>query len=79
LIRDGLYESYTSVLVRLPYQQGHLISLFHEFGQVGRVEHRRKDVLLQGRIPGRLVAQFQAWQVKPEDKNKEENDVPMDE
>lgn len=79
LIRDGLYERYTSVLVRLPYQQGHLISLFHEFGQVGRVEHGRKDVLMQGRIPGRLVAQFQAWQVKPEDKNKEENDVPMDE
>jgi GTP-binding protein HflX len=59
-------------LIRLPYQQGQLISLFHEFGQVERLEHGRKGVLMQGRIPGRLVAQFKPWQIKPSEKEKEE-------
>jgi GTP-binding protein HflX len=74
-----LYETFTPITVRLPYQQGQLISLFHEFGQVERLEHGRKGVLMQGRIPGRLVAQFQSWQVKPGEKEKEEEDVSVDE
>ena len=78
-IRSGLYETFTPTLVRLPYQQGQLISLFHEFGQVERLEHGRKGVLMQGRIPGRLVAQFKPWEVKPGQKEKEEDDVSMDE
>lgn len=61
LIRAELYESYTPIQVRLPYQQGALISLFHELGQVERVEHERGGMVMQGRIPGRLLAQFAPW------------------
>ena len=78
-IRRGLYETFTPITVRLPYQHGQLISLFHEFGQVERLEHGRKGVLIQGRIPGRLVAQFKPWELKPGQKEKEAEDVPMDE
>jgi len=78
-IHNGLYETLTPTVVRLPYQQGQLISLFHEFGQVERLEHGRKGVLIQGRIPGRLVAQFKPWQVKAEKEEKEQEDVPKDE
>jgi hypothetical protein len=53
--------------------------LFHEFGQVEKLEHGRKGVRMQGRIPGRLVAQFQSWQTKPGEKEKEEDDVSVDE
>jgi GTP-binding protein HflX len=67
-IRSELYESLTPVIVRLPYQQGQLISLFHELGQVDRLEHGRKGVLIQGRIPGRLLAQFTQWQLKAGEK-----------
>jgi len=74
MLRSTLYETFTPILVRLPYQQGQLISLFHEFGQVERLEHGRKGVLMQGRIPGRLVAQFKTWQVKPGGKEKEEEE-----
>jgi len=63
VIQQELYETYAPVLVRLPYQQGALISLFHEAGQIERVEHGRGGVLMQGRIPGRLLAQFSGWQV----------------
>lgn len=63
VIQEELYETYAPILVRLPYQQGALISLFHEAGQVERIEHGRGSVLMQGRIPGRLLAQFSDWQV----------------
>lgn len=78
-IRRGLYETFIPIIVRLPYQQGQLISLFHEFGQVERLEHGRKGVLMQGRIPGRLLAQFTPWELRNGQKEKEEEDVPMDE
>jgi GTP-binding protein HflX len=65
VIQEELYETYTPIRVKLPYQQGALISLFHEAGQVERIEHGRGGVIMQGRIPGRLVAQFNNWQVSP--------------
>jgi GTP-binding protein HflX len=78
MVQQELYESYTPIAVRLPYQQGALISLFHEAGQVERVEHGRGGVFIQGRIPGRLLAQFNDWQVastnnqEPEQAEEEE-------
>ena len=71
LIQEALYETYAPILVRLPYQQGALISLFHEAGQVERIEHGRGGVLIQGRIPGRLLAQFTGWQVSPNHREPE--------
>jgi GTP-binding protein HflX len=74
VIQQELYETYTPILVKLPYQQGALISLFHEAGQVERIEHERGGVLMQGRIPGRLVAQFNDWQVSPNHREPEEQE-----
>ncbi len=75
LIQEELYETYTPIHVRLPYQQGALISLFHEAGQVERVEHGRGGVIMQGRIPGRLVAQFNGWEVRNNHKQLEEEQI----
>src|SRR5689334_16369429 len=72
VIQEELYETYAPIHVRLPYQQGALISLFHEVGQVERIEHGRGGVLMQGRIPGRLVAQFNNWQILPNHHELEE-------
>jgi GTPase len=74
LIKKELYERYTPVLVRLPYQQGALISLFHETGQVQRIEHERGAVVMQGRIPGRLAAQFSQWQVAGDRVDRDEEE-----
>ncbi len=73
LIRYALYESFTPIQVHLPYQQGQLISMFHEFGQIERIEHGRTGIFLQGRIPGRLAAQFSAWKIKPGETIEKEN------
>jgi GTP-binding protein HflX len=76
VMKQELYETYTPIAVKLPYQQGALISLFHEAGQVERIEHGRGGVVMQGRIPGRLVAQFNDWQVAP---NHHETEVEEEE
>ncbi|MBT3315702.1 MAG: GTPase HflX [Anaerolineae bacterium] len=72
LLQKSLYETYTPILVRLPYQQGNLISIFHESGQIEKIEHERGGVMIQGRLPGRLVAQFDGWEILPEDQSSEE-------
>ncbi len=74
LIKEELYERYVPIEVRLPYQQGALISLFHENGQVERIEHVRGGVLMEGRVPARLAAQFAHWEVKEGEKQAEEEE-----
>jgi GTP-binding protein HflX len=64
-------------VVKLPYQQGGLISLFHEAGQVERIEHGRGGVIMRGRIPGRLVAQFNNWHVAPNHHESEEEEEEL--
>ncbi|MEX2160865.1 MAG: GTPase HflX [Anaerolineales bacterium] len=59
-----LYELLAPIEVLLPYEQGALIALFHEQGQVERVEHTRHGVRLSGRLPGRLLARFSAFEKK---------------
>ncbi|MDD5368076.1 MAG: GTPase HflX [Anaerolineaceae bacterium] len=60
-IETELYESFLFIQVRLPYTEGQLISLFHDQGQVERVEHGRGGVIMHGQIPGRLLARFQPF------------------
>ena len=71
-VKEELYETFTPIKVFLPYQQGQLISMFHEAGQIERIEHTRGGVMIQGRIPGRLSAQFNEWQANHPPKETEE-------
>lgn len=61
LVNELLYETFTRVVVRLPFTEGSLIAQFHELGQVERVEQQHGGVLIQGRLPGRLLARYQAY------------------
>lgn len=60
-ISDLLFETFVDISVRLPYQQGQLISLFHELGQVEQIEHQRSGVLIHGKLPLRLMARYQSY------------------
>lgn len=64
VVNRHLYEDFTPVTVRLPYQEGSLIALFHDQGQVERVEQVHGGTLLAGRLPGRLLARYQPFVVK---------------
>ncbi len=66
-IESQLFETYVEISVRLPYQQGQLISLFHDQGQVQHVVHERGGVLMEGNLPGRLLARFQPYIKKTEE------------
>jgi GTP-binding protein HflX len=57
-----LYEDYIPIHIILPYQEGGLITLFHEQGQVERLEQISGGVEIHGRIPGRLLSYFHAFQ-----------------
>ncbi len=78
LMRQELYETYTPINLWLPYQQGQLISLIHESGQVERIEHGRGGVQIQGRIPGRLVAQLREFEKSKPNAAAEEEEVVND-
>jgi GTP-binding protein HflX len=57
-----LYEDYIPIQIYLPYQDGGLITLFHDQGQVERLEQISGGVEIQGRIPGRLLSYFHPFQ-----------------
>jgi GTPase len=57
-----LYEDFISIQIFLPYNEGGLITLFHDQGQVDRLEHVSGGVEIQGRIPGRLLSYFHPFQ-----------------
>lgn len=57
-IDTSLFSMYSQISVNIPYKNGRLISLFHQFGLVERIEHGVGSVFIQGSIPGRLVAEF---------------------
>lgn len=65
-IEQQLFENFTAIQVRLPYQQGQLISLFHEQGQVQKVEHVRGGIWMAGLIPGRLITRYQPYFASPQ-------------
>lgn len=60
-VSSQLYEKFTPVTVRLPYQEGGLIALFHEQGLVRQIEHGRNCVVIKGSLPGRLLVKYRPF------------------
>ncbi len=60
-VKEKLFESYLSVSIELPYKKGDLISLFHEEGQVDSITNEYEGVLIQGRLPVRLLARYKEY------------------
>jgi GTP-binding protein HflX len=65
LISRELFDTYVPLVLRLPYQAGDLISLFHDQGRVEKVEHTRGGVILSGSLPVRLLARYQTYHYDP--------------
>jgi GTP-binding protein HflX len=61
---EYLYENYIPIKISLPYQEGGLITVFHDQGQVECLEHKPGGVEIQGRIPGRLLSFFHPFQLE---------------
>ena len=63
-VESILFESFSQIKVFLPYQQGRLISLFHDQGQIQKMDHARGGITIQGTLPGRLISQFTPFIIK---------------
>jgi len=72
-VSERLYGTFIKIKVRLPYSEGALISAFHEVGQVELEEHLRGGVIIEGKVPGRLLARYQPFE------QKNENAPPIEE
>jgi GTP-binding protein HflX len=62
VLEQELYESMAEVSLNIPYQDGRLISLFHDLGEVEHVEYEQDRVEIQGRLPKRLLPEFLPYQ-----------------
>ena len=56
-----LFEKYIKITAKIPYKNGKLISLFHQFGKIEKIEHGVGSVLISGSIPGRMIADFERY------------------
>ena len=66
-IDSVLFSEYTPLAVKIPYKNGQLISLFHQYGIVEKIEHGIGAVTIEGKIPGRLIADFRRFDINPGD------------
>ncbi len=62
-IEKELFEIFIPVRVRLPFQEGQLISMIHEQGRVESIDHERTGVVISGSVPGRLLARYEPFTV----------------
>ena len=77
-IEDALYETYMEVDVRIPYEEGQLISLFHEKGQVREVVHGEQGARMIGSIPRRLLHLFSPFSLVPLPVEDEDEDLDFE-
>ena len=61
VIKKELFERYIPISVTIPYKEGQLISLFHEFGRIDQISNNVGSVSISGSIPGRLAAVFERF------------------
>ena len=52
--------------IKLPYDRGDLVSLYHERGFVDSEEHQGDGITIHGRMPDRLVPYFQEYRLVQE-------------
>jgi GTP-binding protein HflX len=64
IMRKELFETFQKVVVSIPYQNGQLISMFHDYGQVDKVEHDVGSVKIHGKLPLHLISEFERSNIK---------------
>ena len=60
-IAVGSYQTFVHVKVKLPYEEGRLVSLMHEKGHVRDIQHLEDGILIDGMLPRQFLAFFDAY------------------
>jgi GTP-binding protein HflX len=71
-VEAELFETYVDIDVLIPYQEGHLISMLHENGQVLAVVNVDTGSRIDGLIPRRLLYQFEPFIISGDQLDEEE-------
>jgi GTPase len=77
-IETLLFETYVELDVHIPYDQGQLLSLFHEKGQIKDLINQEEGTRIKGLMPRRLVHRYEPYLITPPDLAEPELDE-MDE
>lgn len=62
VLEQELQDRLSPLKVSLPYEEGRLISLFHEHGIVETIDHQDSTVLIHGRIPTQMKWEFEGFE-----------------
>lgn len=60
-IAVGSYQTFVHVKVKLPYEEGRLVSLMHDKGHVRDIQHLEDGILIDGMLPRQFLAFFDAY------------------
>ena len=60
-IETELFETFVEIEAKIPYQEGQLISVFHELGQVHDMSNDETGTLVRGVIPRRVLFRFEPY------------------
>lgn len=60
-IERVLYEEMKFIRVKIPYNAGRLLGMFHREGTVESVTHKPDGILISGRIPGTYLGEFRPY------------------
>jgi 50S ribosomal subunit-associated GTPase HflX len=63
-VESVLFERLVPIRVRLPYKAGDLMALFRREGSVDSEVPEERSIVLNGRIPGRLLDVFMPYAAK---------------
>jgi GTP-binding protein HflX len=66
-IENELFETFVEVTLMIPYQQGQIISMLHEHGQVTHTENLEEGTYVEGLVPRRILHQFEPYYLGDED------------
>lgn len=70
-IENDLFFNYVPIIVKLQYNEGKLISLFHDQGNIDQIAHKKNAVFIEGRIPAGYMPLYEPFFV---DRFIEENE-----
>ncbi len=62
-VEKALFDTMNYVRVKLPFNAGRLLNVFHEEGTIENLVHRPDGVLVSGRIPGSRLTEFRPYLV----------------
>ena len=62
-VEKELFETYIAVDLLIPYQEGQILSIIHEVGQIHSIENLENGTRIIGLVPQRLFGQFKEYQI----------------